>query len=133
MAMVPWSDEQKAAFLGWQFDAQTAHYREAYDAAGFFVVERDGAAIGRLYLDRRDDDIRIVDIALVPEAREGGVGTSLIRDVLEEGARSGRSVSIHVESFNPALRLYERLGFREIDTNGVYKLMKWTGTMSSRA
>jgi ribosomal protein S18 acetylase RimI-like enzyme len=56
----------------------------------------------------------------------------LLQEVLDEGAASGRSVSIHVESYNPALRLYDRLGFREIDTNGIYKLMEWRPQVAAK-
>jgi predicted GNAT family acetyltransferase len=67
-----------------------------------------------------------VDIALVPEFRNAGIGTALLRDLLAEGAAAGKRVSIHVERFNPALRLYARLGFRQVEDKGVYLLLEWT-------
>lgn len=131
---VPWSDEEKARFLDMQFRAQKIHYETHYDNCDFLVIERDGAPIGRLYIDRLPDDIRIVDIALMPESRGQGLGRILLQEILDEAAASGRTVSIHVEHFNPAMRLYERLGFQHIDTNGVYHLMKWTApTLSNGA
>ncbi|MHB8644749.1 MAG: GNAT family N-acetyltransferase [Thermomicrobiales bacterium] len=126
LAIVPWTDEQKAAFIAMQFRAQSAHYAEHYYDADLLIIERDGTPIGRLYLHRGDREIRIVDIALVPEARGAGLGTHLLQDILAEGARTGKSVSIHVERFNPALRLYRRLGFAHVEENGVYYLMRWT-------
>jgi ribosomal protein S18 acetylase RimI-like enzyme len=126
MALVPWTDAQKAAFIAMQFQAQSAHYAEHYYDAEFLVIERDGAPIGRLYLYRGTADIRIVDIALVPEARGAGLGTHLLREILTEGERAGKSVSIHVENFNPALRLYHRLGFVHVDDHGAYYLMRWS-------
>lgn len=126
MQLVPWTDEQKAQFLTQQFQAQKDHYEKYYDNCEFLVIETTGGEpIGRLYVDRKPDDIRIVDIALVPQYRGKGLGRVLLQEILDEAAGSGRTVSIHVESYNPALHLYHRLGFEEIDTNGVYKLMQW--------
>jgi RimJ/RimL family protein N-acetyltransferase len=125
LAPVPWTEEQKRAFLEMQFRAQTIHYRTHYSSAQFLVIEDGGEPIGRLYLHRQPDDIRIVDISLLPQFRGAGIGTKLLKDVLAEGEAAGKTVSIHVESFNPAMRLYERLGFRHIDDNGVYHRMEW--------
>jgi ribosomal protein S18 acetylase RimI-like enzyme len=130
MARVPWTDEQKAAFLEQQFLAQTAHYTEYYDPEQFMVIEQDAAPIGRLYLHRRTGDIEIIDIAIIPELRGQGIGSVLLREILDDAARSGSSVTIYVEHFNPARRLYDRLGFRHVDTNGVYHLMKWSAAVS---
>ena len=128
LRLVAWDDEQKAAFIRQQFEAQDVYYREHYAAASFDVIEDDDGPIGRLYVSRWDDEIRIVDIALLPEHRGRGSGTALVRDVLDEAARSGKRVSIHVERNNPALRLYERLGFVPVDERGVYLLLEATPT-----
>ena len=120
LALVPWSDAEKDAFLRHQFDAQHAHYREHYVGASFDVIEVDGEPVGRLYVARWEDEIRIMDIALLPEHRGRGVGTQILRGLLEEGALTGKRVSIHVEMNNPAVRLYERLGFVQAAVHGVY-------------
>jgi ribosomal protein S18 acetylase RimI-like enzyme len=120
-----WSAEQKEAFLTHQFEAQHHHYQTYYGDASFDIVVADGAPIGRLYVSRWQREIRVVDVALVPEARGGGIGTALLRDLLAEGEQTGRSVSIHVERFNRALGLYRRLGFAEVEENGPYFLMEW--------
>lgn len=125
MQMVTWTDAEKLAFLHMQFTAQKTHYDTYYADADFLVIERDGVAVGRLYIDRAPEDIRVVDIALMPEQRGSGIGTMLLKEVMEEAAASSRPVTIHVERYNPALRLYERLGFRHVDDNGVYYLMRW--------
>ena len=128
LAAVPWSGEQKAAFLKWQFDNQHLYYQQYYPTCEFLVVEdmaeQRADRIGRLYVDRWPDQIRIVDIALLPAHRGRGHGTALVRSILDEGDASGLAVSIHVESNNPALSLYRRLGFEHVDTNGVYFLMR---------
>jgi ribosomal protein S18 acetylase RimI-like enzyme len=125
MKVVPWSDEEKEQFLRMQFRAQTVYYDEHYDGDEFFIIERDGHPIGRLYLDQQPEDLRIVDIALLPEVRGLGLGAILLQEILERARSSNLPVTIHVEHFNPAMRLYERLGFRHVDTNGVYHLMRW--------
>jgi ribosomal protein S18 acetylase RimI-like enzyme len=121
---VAWGDGEKEAFLRQQFDAQDAYYREHYDGASFDVIEVDGEPAGRLYVARWEDEIRIMDIALLPEHRGAGLGTRLLRELLAEGARSGRRVSIHVEKHNRALRLYERLGFVAVADRGVHLLLE---------
>jgi ribosomal protein S18 acetylase RimI-like enzyme len=124
LAVVPWDDAQKEAFLRAQFDAQDAWWRENYSGASFDVIVLDGEPAGRLYVHRGPSEIRIVDIALLPEHRGGGVGTSLLRDLLAEADESGKSVTIHVERMNPALRFYERLGFALAEDKGVYLFLE---------
>ena len=125
LAAVPWSTEEKRAFLEMQFRAQSVHYATHYADSDFRIIERDGQPVGRLYLARWPDQVRIVDIALLPEHRSRGIGSALLKDILAEAAASSLPVSIHVENFNPAMRLYERLGFRKISEYGVYHLMEW--------
>lgn len=126
MALVPWSDDEKEAFLRMQFNAQHTHYQKHFPDASYQVIERAGRPIGRLYVDRRTDEIRIIDIALLPEERGSGIGGALLQEVLEEAAACGLPVRIHVEKHNPALHLYHRLGFREIQDQEVFWLMEWT-------
>lgn len=126
LAPVPWSDEQKRAFLRQQFEAQDVHYRQYYPKATFEVIEIGGERAGRIYIDRSfADEFRLMDIALLPSFRGSGVGTRLIRALLDEAAVAKKAVRIHVEQFNPALRLYERLGFRKVQDKGVYFMLEW--------
>jgi GNAT superfamily N-acetyltransferase len=117
---------QKQAFLTAQFEAQHAYYQEHYPQAAFLAVLHEGQPIGRLYLDRWPDQLRIVDIALLPEYRGQGIGTAILEAILSDGQRLALPVSIHVERLNPALRLYTRLGFRQIADKGVYYLLEKT-------
>ena len=127
LAQVPWTAEQKDAFLRMQFEAQHAHYQQHYRGADFLVVLRGELPVGRLYLHRSAGDLRIVDIALLPEHRGTGLGEALLRELQQEARESGRKLSIHVERMNRALGLYQRLGFRTVqDEGGVYLLMEWT-------
>jgi GNAT superfamily N-acetyltransferase len=130
LAPTGWSDEEKTIFCRRQFDAQSAHYRENYPGALLQVIEDAGVPIGRLYVARWEREIRIMDIALLPEHRGSGIGTELLRELQEEARTAGKSLTIHVERFNRALTLYQRLGFREIEDKGVYLLMSWSAEPS---
>jgi ribosomal protein S18 acetylase RimI-like enzyme len=120
-----WPDETKRAFLDEQCRLQHTHYQTHYYDAEFLIVECGGEPVGRLYLFRGPQDHRIIDISLLAERRNGGVGSALLEAVQAEAAAAGKSVSIHVEKFNPAQALYRRLGFREIGESGPYWLMEW--------
>ncbi len=125
LAPVPWTDAEKAAFVEQQFEAQDAHYRTYPDAA-FDLIEVDREPAGRLYVARWREEIRIMDVALLPEYRSRGIGTKLLRALLGEAAATGKRLTIHVEKFNPARSLYERLGFSEAADRGVYVLLEAT-------
>ena len=122
---INWTEQQKADFLAQQFHAQHTFYQQQFAAAEYLVVLLNGQPAGRLYIDRRPDEIRLIDIALLPAFRGHGVRSALLKDVLDEGRRGRKPVRIHVEQFNPALRLYQRLGFRIIGDTGVYYFMEW--------
>ena len=124
LAQTGWPRDQIAAFLRMQFDAQSRYYQEHYSETSFDVILADGSPIGRLYVARWPEEIRIVDIALLPAYRGAGIGTKLLEGLISESEASAKPLSIHVERFNPALRLYGRLGFREVEDKGVYLLMQ---------
>lgn len=126
LAVTDWSAEQKQAFLVSQFQAQHTYYQEHYRDAAFLLILRTGQPIGRLYLDQWQDQLRIIDIALLPAYRGQGIGTHILSAVVAEGQRIALPVSIHVERFNPALSLYTRLGFRQVADKGVYYLLEKT-------
>ena len=127
LAQVPWSDDQKRAFVAQQFEAQQRAYH-AYENATLNVIVEDGDPIGRLYVARWPAEIRIMDIAVVPGHRNRGIGTALIRELQQEAAASDRPLTIHVERFNLALKLYERMGFQvAAERDHVYLLMRWEG------
>jgi ribosomal protein S18 acetylase RimI-like enzyme len=125
LAPVPWTDEQKESFLRMQFRAQSLDYAANYPDAEFLIILVDGEPAGRLYLHSTSDDLHIVDIALLPAHRGAGLGGALLEDIQARAAREGKPLRIHVEHFNPALRLYERLGFRHTADSGIYFLMEW--------
>ncbi|MEM9596049.1 MAG: GNAT family N-acetyltransferase [Acidobacteriota bacterium] len=137
LSVVDWDDAQKETFLRFQFEAQRRYYEEQFPDAAFDIILHEGEPAGRLYIDRRDDEIRLVDIALLPDFRGRGLGGEILADLLGEGRGAGLPVRIHVEHNNPAMRLYLRLGFVKIEEQGVYHLMEWRpdapGTAEGRA
>jgi ribosomal protein S18 acetylase RimI-like enzyme len=124
LAVVPWDEAEKDAFLRAQFDAQDRWYGQHYARATRDVVLVCGEPAGRLYVHRGEAEIRIVDIALLPEHRGSGIGSSLIRDLIAEADAATKRLTIHVERLNPALVLYERLGFRVAEDKGVYLFLE---------
>ena len=128
---VPWTDAQKNAFLQMQFAAQHSYYREQFPTASYQVILLDDSRVGRLYVLKEKDDISILDVALLPEYRNSGIGTLLLREILDEATQSKKRVLVYVETFNPSLRLFERLGFKSIAEEGINFLMEWRPTSNS--
>ena len=129
LAVTGWTEAVKAAFLEQQFQAQHAHYQQYYPQADWLLTMRAGEDIGRLYVERWPTQHCIIDIAFLPEHRGKGLGSTLLCDLLDEAA-AAKAVSIHVEKFNPAMRLYKRLGFVTEEDKGVYDLMRWRAAAS---
>ena len=125
MAMVPWNDEQKKQFIEMQFNAQHSFYQEQFQQAEFNIVMIAEQDIGRLYTDQREDEIRIIDITLMPEFRGQGLGCQLLSDIINQAKQLKLPVTIHVEKNNPAMSLYQYFGFVKIEDQGVYDLMRW--------
>jgi ribosomal protein S18 acetylase RimI-like enzyme len=116
-----WTDDQKLAFIRMQFLARERSQPVADDR----IILLNGQPIGRMMVDRGEEAILLRDIAVLIEYRNAGVGSRLIQDLLKEGASAGKPIKLHVLASSPAVRLYERLGFRRIDDDGAYLEMKW--------
>jgi ribosomal protein S18 acetylase RimI-like enzyme len=125
LAVVDWSAEQKEAFLRMQFDAQRSHYLTHYPQAEYSLICRGDEPIGRLIMDRPPEMIHVIDLALLPGARGQGIGTRLLRELQTEAAAKGLPLRLYVEIFNPAQRLYQRLGFVQTAEQGVYLELEW--------
>lgn len=125
MAQVPWSDGEKEKFLRMQFQAQHAHYQKHYSGASFDIILLGEEPVGRLFVHRGEEEICIVDIALLREHRGRGLGGKIMGDLLQEARKAEKPVRIHVLNNNRALHLYNRLGFQKVDDTGVYSLMIW--------
>jgi len=125
LAPVPWPDAAKRAFLDEQFELQHQHYVKNYPGADLLMVEKDSVPIGRIYVYRTPAEIRLMDIALIPEWRGQGIGSALLHELMDEARATQCELTLHVEPDNPAQRLYQRLGFRLIEQRGVYDFLGW--------
>lgn len=125
---LPWPDAAKRAFLDSQFALQHLHYLSRFADADFLAIERDGAPVGRYYLQRAAPDHLIVDICLLPGERGRGAATALIAQSQQQAAAQGCGLQLHVQFDNSgALRLYQRLGFAVVEDLGSHLLMRWMG------
>lgn len=126
VALAAWPEAARKLFLDQQFEFQSLHYARAYPNADRLLVVADGAAAGRLILDRTPDAWCVVDIALLPAWRGRGIGTLLLQSVLAEAAAAGASaVTLMVDIDNPARRLYQRLGFVTMEEVMPKAAMEW--------
>lgn len=123
--IIDWTEEQKDTFLRQQFQAQHDHYQQHYPRAQYDIIEKNGEQIGRLYVDRTENEIRVMDIALLPSYRNRGIGRALMQKIMDEAAAKWQYVSLHVEEMNPAKKLYDRMGFVVVGGVSFYKLMHW--------
>src|SRR5690242_1979696 len=130
LAALGWDDNQKQAFIKMQFVVRERTHRRADDR----IIVLHERPIGRLMVDRNDATILLRDIALLPEYRNAGIGSSLIRDLMREASAVSKPIELHVVALSPAVRLYERLGFCRSESEGAYQAayleMKWVPATS---
>jgi ribosomal protein S18 acetylase RimI-like enzyme len=117
-----------ALLLRLQFDAQRQHYLRHYPGAEHAIVEGPQGALGRWYVHRAAHEIRLVDICLLAAARGQGIGSGLLRRLQDESARAGVPLRLSVAVGNPARRLYQRLGFTETGSDGIYSALESNAT-----
>lgn len=122
---VAWPPGQREAFVAMQHDLRERQYRAAYPDAELGVVEVDGRSVGRFHLHRGGDEVRIIDIALLPAHQGQGIGGALLQRVLADAATGGLPVTLQVERDSPARALYERLGFRTVAEDDVRLHLTW--------
>lgn len=129
LARTGWDEATCAGFVAMQFEAQDRHYRACFPDAQCSVIEfaaqTEPLPVGRLWVHRREGSIHVLDIALLEDYRGQGLGTACLRRLMVEAAERGVPLTIKVERFNPARRLYERLGFVEDDEHGMHVQMAW--------
>jgi GNAT superfamily N-acetyltransferase len=125
LALTGWAEAERQAFCDSQFALQDTWYRGQYPGAALLVIEKDGAAVGRIYLHETPGELRLMDITLVPGMRNRGLGTALFGWLLSWAARERRDVTLHVEAESTARRLYARLGFVDEGVDGLYNRMRW--------
>ena len=124
-ALSGWSDSQRDAFLQIQFKAQQDQYRLNHPDLNYKVVAREDEVIGQLISASTDEEIHILDISLLPGFRNRGIGTRLLRGLLEEAMRLKKNVNLQVQINNPACHLYQRLGFLDMGGDEVFRQLTW--------
>src|SRR5947208_11627244 len=126
LAQVTWADGQKGAFLKWQFEMQRQQYDARFPDAEYKLIDIDNHPAGRFWVGENETEIRLLDIALLPEFQNRGVGTLLLRELIDEARRSQKPLRHMVFMLNSdAHRFYERLGFEMIEDLGAYRHMEW--------
>lgn len=125
LAMLPVPEAQKRTLLEMQFQAQTAHYRRHYPDASFDIICYDRQPSGRLCVSRGQGEMRVVDLALTTSMRGRGIGTAILRTLIEEARRENCPLRLRVEPWNPARGLYTRLGFELEEEEMAYVGMVW--------
>ena len=126
MALVPWNADQRQAFVRMQFAGQQEHYQNTFPTASHQIILSSGRPVGRLYIARLEQEIRIVDITLMPSERNAGIGSFLLRGLVDEAGRVGKVIRIYVENYNPSLSLFERLNFKALEQHGIHLLLEWS-------
>lgn len=124
MKLTDWNSREIEEFLEMQFILQHKQYMENYKQASFDIIIYNNLPIGRLYINRYDNEIRIIDIGLLPEYRRIGIGNGIISDIITESECKNLPISLHVEYNNPATSFYRHLGFEPEKDLGVYIFMK---------
>jgi ribosomal protein S18 acetylase RimI-like enzyme len=126
LGLMSWDENQKKMFIAMQFKAQSQQYAMSYPHAQHKIILWNGEAIGRLIVDKNSAGFTLVDIALLPPQRGAGIGSHLIKNLLQEAASAGKSVTLSVWHTNPAKKLYDRMGFSSAkDDGGAYCEMRW--------
>jgi len=123
-----WEQPMVDAFLRMQWNAQRQSYSLQFPDAEELLIRIGGRNAGRCLLHKAPSSLRIVDISLLPEYRNQGVGSRAIRRLMEQAGRSGLPVELSVSADNRAKRLYERLGFEAVGASGPYVMMRWSSS-----
>jgi GNAT superfamily N-acetyltransferase len=127
LSQVAWEAGQKELFLRWQFNLQRSEYSHRFPDAAYHVIMVNQQPAGRIWVGADDEQIRLLDIALLPEFQNRGAGTALLRRLMDQALQTGKVLRHMVFVLNnDAHRFYERLGFTVIEDLGAYKHMEWS-------
>ena len=119
-----WPESQKQAFVSMQSTAQLAEYKKNYPGASYQIIIWKRKPAGRFFVWENENEIRLIDIIVLPSFRNKGIGTYLLHELIKRSGAVQKKISLHVEPRNPALQLYRRLGFVHIKTNGRHYYME---------
>jgi ribosomal protein S18 acetylase RimI-like enzyme len=124
MALKAWDEETKDQYLHLQFKLQNTQFHHRYPKASYDIIYRGGEGIGRLYVNRTKEEIRVVDISLLTAFRGRGFGTRILRDLIAEAEAAGLPLRLSCERTNRALNLFKRLGFNVVGEAGIFYAME---------
>ncbi len=124
LSLTNWAEPQRQAFIVMQSMAQAAAYQKNYPGAMFQIISFNKKDAGRLYVWENENEIRIIDITLLPSFRGKGIGTYILQELIDRSAAVHKKLSLHAEPDNPALKLYQRMGFVYISNNGRHLYME---------
>lgn len=127
LSQIPWSQEDKQAFLDQQFSLQHRYYIAAFPQTDFLIIEKDGIPIGRLYIDLDADIWHIIDIGFLPEWRGLGLGSAVLKAIQDAATtEENPAIVLHVDRSNRrAYELYQALGFTDIEATDTHIRMRW--------
>lgn len=126
MSVTNFTEREKEDFLRFQHHAQHTDYMNKFrNNSDFLIILINNTPTGRLYLGRWRAEIRIIDIALLPEYRNRGIGAQLLHDIINEAASAGKLVTGHIEHYNRAINFYKRLGFKIVELRGIHYFIEW--------
>ena len=120
-----WDEKRISEFLEMQYEAQQRFFESEYKRAANQIVLQEDNLLGRLLVDRREHEIRCIDVALLPEYRNAGIGTFLLRQLQEEANRGRKPLRVQIIRFSRAVNLLERLGFARTSETGTHFQMEW--------
>ncbi len=130
LAAIDWPNEQKKFFTNSQFQLQHHYYQQQFPSAQFHVITADGRDAGRLYYCWEVNNLRLIDIALLPEYQYQGIGGMLIRELMAQVSERNGTILLHVEFNNPARDWYLQLGFVAGTDDGMYQKMEWASAQN---
>lgn len=128
LAMVPWTAEQKETFLRFQLTAQLQHYKTEYPKADYSIILFEDQPVGRVYVDHRETEFRIMDITLLSAHRGKGISSPIIRRLKDEASAVGKNLSINLDKLSQSQPIFEHLGFQAAEDTGFHVLYVWKHT-----
>lgn len=123
LTLMNWTEIQKNNFIEFQFKAQQSYYINQFPDLKLYLIKNNTTKMGRLYIWRNSNEIRIVEITLLPKFQNQGIGSSILKKLIEESDRQKKIITIHVIRENPAIHLYKRFGFINEKEEGIYYFM----------
>jgi RimJ/RimL family protein N-acetyltransferase len=131
LALVPWNDAQRRAFIQHQFNAQTAFYQSEYPHAVHSILLCDGEPCGRVYIDRRPHEIRMLDVSWLATESAEDAGRQLMADLQAEAQSAGLPLNLHLEPLSTLRACFERLGFVKVTESDTHALYEWRAALPS--